>query len=94
MVQELVLDEDPDNFEALHAVQILLDRRSDELTPLLEQALSSLEGFLEHVSQGGSEAGECFWQNLSSQDTNPRMLAAFLHHLVASVSPLPHFTML
>ena len=86
MIQELVLDEDPDNLEALHAVHILLGGLSYELTTLLEQALSSIEAFLEHVSQGSAERGECFWQNLSAQDINPRMLAAFLHHLVASVS--------
>ncbi len=84
----MVLDEDPDNAEALHAVHILLDGLSSDLPTFLGQALSSLEVFVERGNHEGAETG-CFWQNLSAHDINPRMLSAFLHQLVSSVNLFP-----
>lgn len=82
--QEVALDEDPDNVEAAHAVQILTEGLSTELPKLLDLASVAMEELLRAIEQGQEDGGS-FWQNLTASETNPRALAAFLNQLVVSV---------
>ena len=77
--QEVALDEDPDNNDAEHAISLLINQISSELTNHLKGILSCL---LKIVSGNMEKFEEVFWHNMAENEINPRALMVFLNYVV------------
>jgi hypothetical protein len=77
------MDEDPDNREAEHAVNLLASQISSDLFDRLKSVATSL---LAVVSGSINSYEDVFWQKLLENDINPRAITVFINYIAKVIN--------